>query len=226
MLHRLLRKVFGRAAPPEEAAYRRLADQGYRPDLIVDVGAYEGHWSRLARRVFADSPILMVEPQEEKELQLRSVISDIGNARLRQCALSADNEIHQFFVMETGSSLLSENSNVDREVRTLTTETLDSLVDGTSNVFLKVDVQGGELGVLAGGQQTLKACSLIQLEVALLPYNDGAPTFLQVLTYLDQHGFVPLDFAGFIRPDGVNLVQVDILFAPRISKFRLTEFKY
>ena len=226
MIQRIFSKVFGREMCPEELAYRRLAGQGYLPDLIIDVGAYEGDWSRLARKVFPDAPILLVEPQAEKEAPLRLAMSEIGNARLHQSALAADCEEHRFFVMETGSSLLSENSNVAREVRTLKTETLDSLPGKASNIFLKLDVQGGELGVLAGGQQTLKACSLIQLEVALLPYNEGAPTFLQVVTYMNELGFVPLDISGFIRPDGVNLVQVDMLFVPKESKFRPTAFKY
>lgn len=226
MIQRILSKVFGREMCPEELAYRRLAGQGYLPDLIIDVGAYEGDWSRLARKVFPDAPILLVEPQAEKEAPLRLAMSEIGNARLHQSALAADGKEHRFFVMETGSSLLSENSNVAREVRTLKTETLDSLPGKASNIFLKLDVQGGELGVLAGGQQTLKACSLIQLEVALLPYNEGAPTFLQVVTYMNELGFVPLDISGFIRPDGVNLVQVDMLFVPKESQFRPTTFKY
>lgn len=226
MIQQILRKVFKREMSTEELAYRRLASQGYLPDLIIDVGAYEGHWSLLARKVFPDAAILLVEPQAEKEVLLRLAIGEIGNARLHQCALAADRDEHQFFVMETGSSLLSENSNVAREVRTLKTETLDSLLGTASNIFLKIDVQGGELGVLAGGQQTLKLCSLIQLEVALLPYNEGAPTFLQVISYMDAQGFVPLDFSGFIRPDGVNLVQVDILFAPKESKLRPTTFTY
>jgi len=210
----------------EEQAYRRLANQGYSPDLIIDVGAYEGHWSRTARKVFPDAPILMVEPQVEKQSILSSAIREIGNASLHQGALAADSEEHLFFVMETGSSLLSENSNVAREIRTLRTETLDSLLGKASDLFLKIDVQGGELGVLAGGRQALKVCSLIQLEVALLPYNAGAPTFLQVISYMDEQGFVPLDIAGFIRPDGINLVQLDMLFVPKISKLRPTMFQY
>lgn len=226
MIQQMLRRVFGQAMCTEELAYRRLARQGYLPDLIIDVGAYEGYWSRLARKVFPHAPILLVEPQVEKQSLLYTAISEIGNARLHQCALAADSDEHPFYVMETGSSLLSENSNVARNVHTLKTETLDSLLVKASNVFLKIDVQGGELGVLAGGQQTLKVCSLVQLEVALLPYNEGAPTFLQVVSYMDEQGFVPLDVSGFIRPDGINLIQVDILFAPRESRLRPTTFKY
>lgn len=226
MIQQLVRKAFGREMGTEELAYRRLAGQGYSPDLIIDVGAYEGHWSRVARKVFPDAPILLVEPQAEKEALLRLAVSELGNATLHQYALASDNEEHRFFVMETGSSLLSENSNVAREIRKLKTEKLDSLADKASNVFLKIDVQGGELGVLAGGQQTLRVCSLVQLEVALLPYNEGAPTFLQVVRYMDEQGFVPLDISGFIRPNGVNLIQVDILFAPKASAFRPSTFKY
>ena len=39
----------------EEEAYRRLFHRGYRPASKVDVGAYEGNWTRLARCVFPEA---------------------------------------------------------------------------------------------------------------------------------------------------------------------------
>jgi hypothetical protein len=79
---------------------------------------------------------------------------------------------------------------------------------------------------LKGGQTTLDLCELVQLEVALLPYTEGAPTFLEVVTYMDERGFVPLDVSGFSRPNLVDLVQVDILFARRDSSLRPASIEF
>jgi hypothetical protein len=129
--------------------------------------------------------------------------------------------------METGSSFFPERSNIRREEERLITERLDDIAAHLAGpLFLKVDVQGAELQVLAGGAETLSRCELVQLEVALLPYNEGAPTILEVLTYMDDRDFVPLDICGFSRPNDIHLVQIDVLFARRDSKLRPTFFQF
>lgn len=51
---------------PEEAAYERIVAKGFKPAGIIDVGAYQGEWTRLARRIFGDMPVLMIEAQKGK----------------------------------------------------------------------------------------------------------------------------------------------------------------
>lgn len=223
-IERALSKVIGKssALSHEEAAYRRLLQKGWRPGAIVDVGAYQGDWTRLARRLFPDAPILMVEAQEGKAAGLRMLASELENIAFASAVLGSSPGLEvTFYEMGTGSSYFPEQSNAPRTERTYVTRTLDELAsDLPAPLFLKADVQGAELEVLAGGTETLERCELVQLEVALLPYNRGAPNLLDVLEYMDERGFVPLDISGFSRPNGVDLVQIDILFAPRTSDLR------
>jgi FkbM family methyltransferase len=206
----------------EELAYRRLRANGFEPAGIIDVGAYEGNWTRVARRVFPNCPILMVEPQEIKCAALNRVRAELLNVlHVPYLLAESAGETVTFYEMETGSSTLPENSNAPRVSRRMVTHTLDEVAEGLDGpLFLKIDVQGAELRVLDGGRATLDRAEIIQLEVAMLPYNVGAPTFLDVIKYMDQRGFVPLDYSGFIRPNGRNLVQVDILFTNRDSVMR------
>ena len=103
----------------------------------------------------------------------------------------------------------------------LTTATLDDLAGPVSSpALLKVDVQGAELEVLEGAQKTLAACEVVQLEVALLPYNEGAPAMLEVLEYMAAHELVPFDLSGMSRPNGVDLAQIDLLFTRASSSLR------
>ena len=204
---------------PEEAAYTRLRQKGFSPAGIIDVGAYHGDWTKMARRVFP-VPALMVEAQRSKRERLEALCN--SNVRLAPCVLASEaGKLVTFYEMETGSSFFEEQSNAARKPGTYETQTLDNVAAGMSGpLFLKIDVQGAELEVLKGGEETLKLCEVVQLEVALLPYNKGAPTFLEVVSYMDGKGFVPLDVSGFSRPNGVDLVQIDMLFARRDSPLR------
>ena len=206
----------------EEEAYARLAAKGFAPDAILDVGAWEGNWTRLARAQFGEVPSLMVEPQAAKKPFLDQVCDELPMARYVSTVLSASaGETVTFYEMLSGSSFLPERSNAPRTETTLKTRTLDEVAADIpgSSLFLKIDVQGAELLVLAGGENTLARSEVVQLEVALLPYNEGAPTFLEVLMYMDERGLVPFDISGESRPMG-HLVQIDLIFVRRESPLR------
>ncbi len=229
-MRKFVRKILGRAShyDIEELAYRRMIEKGFTPDAIIDVGAYEGNWTRLARSVFGEVPCLMVEAQAGKKAALDQVCEELPQAALVSTALGATSgETITFYEMETGSSFLAEQSNAPRTETKLTTRTLDEVAADFpgSSLFLKIDVQGAELHVLAGGQDTLARCAAVQLEVAMLPYNEGAPTFLEVVRYMDERGFVPFDISGESRPTG-HLVQIDMVFVPRDSALRPTRITF
>lgn len=230
MIRQAVARAIGQAPPVsgEEAAYRRLAGRGYRPASVIDVGAFEGHWTRLVRGVFPGVPVLMVEAQAGKLPALGTTAAQLRDVEVCHAALSATaGQTLTFYEMETGSSLMPEQSNAPRREANVVTRTLDEVAAGLEGpIFLKLDVQGAEIEVLRGGGETLKRCNLVQLEVALLPYNKGAPTFLETLTFMDDRGLVPLDFGGMVRPDGINLVQTDVLFVPRDSPLRPDYFRF
>ena len=67
---------------------------------------------------------------------------------------------------------------------------------------------------------------IVQIEVALLNYNEGAPLSAEVTAFMDAAGFAIYDLAGFIRPTGIDLVQIDILFARKNSALRRDFFRF
>lgn len=228
-LFKLFRKVTGRGyVSPEKESYLRLSAKGYNPGGIIDVGAYTGGWTVLAREVFPNAPILMVEAQAEKIPELNKVAALLPNVRVEHALLAASPDGERtFHVMETGSSIFPEQSNVPREEVLMRTRTLDELSAGFSGpLFLKVDVQGAELEVLDGAVQTLENCDLVQLEVGLLPYNLGSPTFLEKIQYMDRRGFVPLEVCGLNRPNGTDLADINIVFARKDSPLRCRWFAF
>jgi FkbM family methyltransferase len=211
-----------------EVAFERLRAKGFRPGFAIDVGAYHGEWTRAFARVFKGTPVLMIEAQTEKRGRLEGAARRIGSHVTVEMALlsnEADREV-PFFVMETGSSIYSENTSAPRRQVMLRTETLDAVRQrhiGLQTPYLvKLDVQGAELDVLRGGTATLRDTEVVMLEVSILEYNDGAPNFREVTSFLTAAGFVLYDIANLIRLPTDDLCQLDAIFLREDSALRPT----
>ena len=215
----------------DEVSYHRLASRGFHPNGIVDIGAYHGEWSRLIARIYPQTPILMIEAQAEKKTQLEAVCVDLRQASFELCLLGDKDGVDAVFsVMETGSSLYSERSNAPRTRRTLTMHSLDSVLKQHPQIqaplFVKLDVQGAELDVLTAGSHALALAEVVQLEVALMEYNEGAPDMVDVLDFMAKRDFLFFDISGFVRPDPRYLSQIDVLFVRRGSRLRTDYFEF
>jgi FkbM family methyltransferase len=91
--------------------------------------------------------------------------------------------------------------------------------------FLKMDVQGAELGILKNGTKRLNNCLAVQLEVSYFCLYEKQPTFGEVDVYMRDMGYVPhrfLDvkkwsiaptiFNGNFRIPGNQLLESDIIY--------------
>jgi hypothetical protein len=59
--------------------------------------------------------------------------------------------------------------------------------------LIKVDVQGGELDVLEGGQRALMSAEAVSLEVSLFQFFKGGPQLSEVVEYMKKRDFVVFD---------------------------------
>lgn len=112
-----------------------------------------------------------------------------------------------------------------QEIDEVQTTRLDD-VDGINPPdFLKMDIQGAELGVLQNGTETLKDCLAMQLEVSYFPLYEDQPSFGEIDICLRDRGFVPhrfIDvkrwsiaptiFKGNFRHPGNQLLESDIIY--------------
>ena len=96
-----------------EVSCFRLTKLGFRPNGIIDIGSYQGDWSRSTAQISPEAPILMIEAQAEKKSQLEAVCSQLPHASFEICLLGElEGRDAEFNVMETGSSLYSERSKL------------------------------------------------------------------------------------------------------------------
>lgn len=201
-----------------------LKKLGYKPSLVVDVGAFRGEWTLNVLPIFPDSTFIMIEPQQDKVELLKQVAASKTNVHFIQTLVGAEQkESVLFYEMESGSSIYEEQTSHPRGTKGYSMTTLDHVLKDwfpTEEIFLKMDVQGAELDVLNGAEKILKNCNFILLEASLLNYNRGAPLVADVVNFLKDKGFVLFDCCEMRRRrDGV-LLQIDLIFSRMESKIR------
>jgi FkbM family methyltransferase len=213
-----LAAILGDRSP---AGLRALEATGFAPDLVIDVGAYEGDWTRQALPRFPAARFLLVEAQPAKEEILRAVQNGAAGRVAYEIALlgAAHRPTADFYLGETGSTLYPEQTAAGMQPVRLPMTTLDDLVARRSipgRVFLKMDVQGAELDVLAGAACVLARSDVVLLEASVVAYNAGAPRVAEVVARLRELDFLLYDIWDLRRIDSV-LAQVDLVFARRDS---------
>lgn len=85
---------------------------------------------------------------------------------------------------------------------------LDDVMEARGADYLKLDVQGAELDVLRGAEETLRSVVAIQTEVEFVPIYRGQPLFAEIDQFLRAHGFM---FHRFERTEGRVLQTVSVV---------------
>jgi len=197
-----------------------LKEIGYNPINVLDIGAYEGHWSKEFLYIYPTANILMFDAQESKTKVLESFASKHLNVNYVISLLSdEDGKMINFIENETASHV-SDNSSLHSNIKY--SRKVDSLLHDLgfdTPDFIKIDVQGHELQVLRGAEKALESCVFCLLEVSLLNLGNEPP-LIEVMNYMDEHGFQLYDISQFMRrPYDKALYQSDFLFIRKSASF-------
>lgn len=189
---------------------------------MVDIGAYEGGWTKDFLEVYPQSNILMIEAQPQKE----SILKLLKNKNIDYiiALVSSDDNLEvNFYENETASHINFSNIidlNSTKIVKTKSLNTILSEKNITYPNFLKLDVQGHEIEVLKGCLNVLANVEICLLEVTLIKLGDNDVLFTELNNFMDAQGFQVYDITQFMRrPFDRAMYQMDVMYIKKDSEF-------
>lgn len=181
--------------------------EGVQPKVIYDIGACVMHWTKEARKIWPESKIVMFDAMNHAQF----LYKESGLDYYCGGPLGDETRTVKFYenaMDPAGNSVYKEDTQFFTEEHAVekTMETLDRVVEAMEFPkpdLVKIDVQGAELLVLAGGKETLSQCQDIIIEMQHKEYNLGAPDVTKVTEYLNSIGFeqVAMIHAGEVDAD-------------------------
>lgn len=196
-------------------------------DLVLDVGSADGGYGTSLRTFGYTGRIVSFEPLSASFAELSKKIahdprwtaynvalgSEAGAATIN--IASNNNSSSLLPMLDAHRAAAPSVDYVGQE--SITVARLDGvagdLVTTARNPFLKIDAQGFEREVLAGGSKTVAACVGLQVELSFVPLYDGGMLVDEAVGWAYAHGFHLVGIEqGYAAPSG-EILQIDGVFA-------------
>lgn len=199
-----------------------LRRAGVPIDVVYDIGACKGDWTRQIKAVLPDADYFMFEANPTYRDHLTQ--SRLGQVAIGVLSNPGRVSVEFYNGANTGDSYYKENTSVYETQASVSLPciTLDELMDQEMFPppdFIKLDTQGSELDILAGGHKALGHATLVMIEVPFVEYNQGAPGIGDYLDCMRANDFLPLALTLLQYHDNV-MVQGDMLFIKREAKLK------
>jgi FkbM family methyltransferase len=214
--------------PPPYTLGKHLQDLLGTLDVrcVLDVGGNRGQYAQLLREIGYRGWIVSFEPMPASIEVLQQKAAHDQAWLIYPFALGAESvqrELHVYSNTQLNSLLEIHQgvAHIPPEELALAGTTLVEVVRledifpevdrkvGAGSYFLKSDTQGYDLNVLKGGERILNRIEGLQVELALKPFYDGAPTYEQMIGAIRAYGYFATGFFPVaVDPDG-TLVEVD-----------------
>jgi len=190
---------------------------------LIDAGANKGQFSLAFRELRPGARIIAFEPLPEAADTFQRVFAGDRLTEVLPYALAGAEGSAQFHVADRtdSSSLLTPGEGQAlafgvREARVIDValRCLDQCLDISTlahPILLKVDVQGGELGVFEGCD-ALADIDFIYVELSFVELYEGQPLFQEVMDYLVGRGFAVVGMFNQVSTPEFGPTQVDVLF--------------
>ncbi|MDE0837835.1 MAG: FkbM family methyltransferase [Kiritimatiellae bacterium] len=157
------------------AALARLASRQIEVGTVVDIGASNGAWSRVAAQHFPEARLVAIEALEERRAELDALRQDLPGFDF---LIAAASEHHGGSVDLNvaddldGSTVGGQTAGDTRSVPTVSIDAMVAEQNLPGPYLLKFDTHGFEVPILDGARETLQATSALIVEVYNFPITD------------------------------------------------------
>lgn len=196
--------------------------------LIVDIGANRGDWSAAMLRFLPKVSFVAIEPDPRPYQNLARRFARESNMVVINAAIGPSRGSAKFFMTahDHASSLLPPLEETGdrypvpgdwRIVDTIDVEvrTLDELLKSQAPSLVKIDVQGGELGVLRGAREVLAETSFVLIEAVVDHHYKDDAVFADLDAELRSLGFRLQGISEPFRDASGSIVWFDACYALR-----------
>lgn len=172
-------------------------------ETCIDVGAHVGSFVQKMFRLGFKGNFICVEPALKASEALRARFEKLDSVEIVEVALGNKNSVGQLHnpgspfasilvASELGTAYM-ENDAVDKQL--VQVITLDEFLDSRKMInlkrtFLKIDVQGFEMHVLLGGDNSLLDFPLVMVECVLNSLYQGSSELNKIIEFMKVKGFI------------------------------------
>lgn len=204
-----------------EFQIRHLADArfflyNYYPNdinVVYDIGASDGYYSKIIKSAVDNEPKFYLFDADAKYANQENDFDfEFHNVVLSD----TEKEVDYYSNGTGGDSYYREFTPLYDDIKPVKrqTVTLDKYRKEHNMPLpdlIKIDTQGSELDILAGGTECVANAKVIILECPLMEYNIGSPSFDDYINQMSHYGFVP---RWLVEMHWLNkvMVQLDIAF--------------
>jgi FkbM family methyltransferase len=219
-----LRRIDNKFEPKKEDIFKWIRNLNIR--TVLDVGANTGQFAGEIHAILPEAAIYSFEPLRECYDLLVENMSHLPKFRAFDFALGSEaSEIEMHRSEFTPSSSILRMSELHKRAFPFTSEEaleriavkrLDDVtgdLDLAENILIKIDVQGFEDRVIAGGLKTIQIAKLLIVETSFESLYDDQPLFDTIYETVKRMGFAYHgNFNQLLNPIDGNILQADGIF--------------
>ena len=195
--------------------------------VVFDVGASDGSSIKDFKKLFPGSSIYSFEPFPASFGNIEFLSKSYKNVKVFQLALSDNDGFRDFYLNKSKAtssllkpkktgSFMDEHAVFEKCIQVQTSK-LDTFLE-ENNIqqidILKIDVQGGELMLFEGAEETLKArkIKIIYTEIWFIEGYEGQPLYHDIASYLKKFGYSPFGIYNMHYRDDGQFLWGDAIF--------------
>lgn len=203
------------------AMLTRAKARGMDPRTIIDVGASNGSWSRMAHEVWPEANLLIIEANPVFHVALLKFADEVPRVALCGSLCSGADAVSErvrFADDNPFQGIYPDPSGGYFPCTCIDAQVSRHRLDGP--YLIKLDVHGREHEILAGAREALKNTVGLVVEVYTWSQGSNSMRAAELVPHIErEHGFLPADLCEPLRrPLDGRLVQVDMLFEPETAE--------
>ena len=195
--------------------YEYLKKLDFKPNTVLDLGAWNGIWTRAVKEFWPDAHYTCIEAGKKHEGRLLKCANEVFIAVLGNENKEVDMHLRKIkghkITYTKGSNIFGTSTFPSEAVEKRKMQTLESVVGADATYdFIKQDVQGAELLVMQGSLDIFKRATYVLNEVNL--YKDSeqplVPDVKEMDLFMQSFGFN----SSAVIDDHGKMDQIDKLY--------------